>query len=68
MIRKKYLMKFRRCQTLDTLEQVYSHMKDRIPSSELGNLKGHATIAARKSPTVNYGTKYLHQPGRTLNR
>ncbi|MDA3407550.1 hypothetical protein KKQ46_04865 [Pseudomonas aeruginosa] len=29
-------MQFRKCQTLHTLEQVYSHMKDRVPSSELG--------------------------------
>ncbi|HEE4993180.1 TPA: hypothetical protein R7I52_004287 [Klebsiella pneumoniae] len=40
MIRKKYLLKFRRCQTLHTLEQVYSHMKDSVPSSELGEFEG----------------------------
>ncbi|MFQ8213586.1 Hha/YmoA family nucleoid-associated regulatory protein [Klebsiella pneumoniae] len=40
MTRKKYLLKFRRCQTLHTLEQVYSHMKDSVPSSELGEFEG----------------------------
>ncbi|MBK0032569.1 hypothetical protein IBT47_09760 [Erwinia sp. S43] len=40
MIRKKYLLKFRKCQTLRTLEQVYEHMQGHIPSSELGEFEG----------------------------
>ncbi|TNL08718.1 hypothetical protein CYD30_15710 [Kosakonia cowanii] len=40
MERKDYLMKFRRCHSLKILEQVYEHMKDKIPSSDIAIFEG----------------------------
>ncbi|PWC10157.1 hypothetical protein B4923_17140 [Brenneria roseae subsp. americana] len=34
MTKLEYLMKFRRCSNLDTLERVYEHMQEKVPVTE----------------------------------
>ncbi|TCL03742.1 hemolysin expression modulating protein [Sodalis ligni] len=37
-----FLMRLRRCSTIDTLEKVIEHMKERLPAAELADFYGAA--------------------------
>lgn len=42
MGKKDFLMRLRRCSTIETLEKVIDHMKDKLPTAELVDFYGAA--------------------------